>query len=465
VARRPSPQRTLALALVATALLLPGLAAGGEGQTNVSFRNRLSVGAWTDVAQTTGDASLKLVVAERMRWVAFDGPLTTVTVLVDGRFGFQLLHRDPIDGVRVRALGARVRVGGLTIDAGRFRVRHGGHRLVDGVQLVGDFGKGFELGFWSGAAPDPWTTAPAARFGGGPVVAWTHRMAQVHLVGELLGGPATQGLDRASALLTARVEPLPWLEARGRLDLQYGGRFQPVSLADGALLVDLTPLPTLDLGLFYDAYSSQAYLGSEQRNPRVSRFESRAVAQGLLDDPTIPQDGDKLDPTVSHLFGLSARWRARPEQPAAAPWVGGDVRYRHHAFEQRRYARGTLRGGVRGIRSRLDLSAEATVLWWGGAVRGEAAILAWLEPDKGRWLALDASLRLGLEQSEDGRTVPSLYADLFVDLDLPAGLLLSAGYRFTSDLDLDRWNAAHAAMLRLSWRVRLPRPGRSGSAP
>lgn len=422
------------------------------------FRNRFSAGLYLQVATTTGDASLELLLSERLRWRAVERDGLRLDVLADGRLAIRLLDGGRVDRSRVRTLGVHLEAPRLTLDLGRAWVRWGGHRLVDGAQVLFEVRDGLQIGVWGGLAPDPWTTAPALRGGGGPIVAWMTRVSQVSFVGEVLG--AKGGLDRLGGLVQARVEAGRVLEVRGRLDLQYAGPDRPIALADGALSVDVQPIEDLRLGVFYDAYSSLAYLRTEGDDPGVTRFAERAEALNLADG-TVPQN--RLDSTLHHLFGVSGRWRPALAGASTRLLVSAAGRYRHHATVSRRYARGTVRAGLLGLGgSRLDLFGEGSVLWWGGKVRAEVAVTAWLEPDRGRRLALDGSVRLGLERSADGRsTIPLLYADLFVDWDAPGGVLLSVGYRFTSDLDTDRWNAAHAALARVSWRLRLPRTPRS----
>lgn len=419
------------------------------------LHNRVSAGLIFEASPPAGEHSLELVLGERLRWSLLRSDKLDLDLNIDGRLGIRLLDGGRIDRLRVRELGVRLRGPKWSLVLGRHVIDGGGGRMVDGAQLLAYPAPRVEVGGWAGLVPDPYTSAPALRFGGGPILALTKRIFQLRFVGEILGVPG--GLERAGGIFTARVEAQKHFEFLTRIDLQYGGPDHPVLPADLAVFLRASPHQTLRLNAFYDLYSSHSFLRTAKQDPGIQRFEARA--SGLLeDDGTIP--GDKLDTTLHHLVGLSARWRPIiGKQNIARLDLGLRARYRHHELGARRYVLASLQEGVVGLLGgRLDLGLSQSVSWWAGALRIEPGANAYLELGKQGAVALDASVRVGFERpAGEDKFRPSVYADLFVDWRIRPSLLLSIGYSFGNDLDEVAWNPVHTAMLRASWNLRARR--------
>ena len=270
--------------------------------------------------------------------------------------------------------------------------------------------------------------------------------------GEILGTP--EGLDRLGALAQARLSLDPHLELHARVDLQYPDRRGGSPLVDAAVFVRGRPHRSLDLELLYDAYSSVRYLRSVDRDPAARRFALRAEALGLTEG--VPQELN--DPTIHHLVGFSGRWHPGLDGTRLRPTLGLDLRYRHHAEVSRRFARASLRGGLLGIGSRLDLLLDGGVLMVDRRPRGELGLSGLLELGKQRLVALDASARLSLLPGDEGGVAPAWYGDLFVDVVTPFGLVLAAGV-YGEGLSVPQgWDVAIGGLARITWRVRLRRP-------
>lgn len=433
---------------VATALALLGAPAlAGEP---VGVNNRLSAGVWFDAAPSSGAYGLDLLLGDTLRASLVERPGLHLDLLASGRVASRLLDGGQVDRARVRALGLRFKLDKVLLDVGRFTPKGGGIRLVDGVQVLGDVGHGVSVGAWAGLGPDPWSTLPALRFGGGPVLAWSDKHGEASLLGEVLATP--DGLDRVSGVARGRVELGRVAEVSGLVDLQAGGKDAPVRLSDATALVRLDPHPDVRLDLMYDAWSSLSYLVSSSRDPSLTRFAARSVA--LADDPWIAQD--TLDPTVYHLAGVTAAWDHALQQDSATHLrLTLEGRYRHHTQVDRRYARAGLRADLTGLAAgRVDVGVGERFLWWEGHPGSDSTASVWAQLDPGGVAALDVSAQL-VVQPLDGATqwAPSLYADAFVDVMAMKGLTVSAGYAFGNALDLDRWDTSHSALLQLTWRV------------
>jgi hypothetical protein len=327
--------------------------------------------------------------------------------------------------------------------------------LFDGAELLWHPGTAWDLGAWAGASPDRFTGRPEARFGGGPVVAWTTSKAQASLAGEVLW--AAGGLDRASILALAGADAGPGTGISGRLDVQItdaAGRF---GLADGAIFGRWRPTPGLDLAVMYDAYGAERYLLTQDRDPALSRFAARADAAGVTTDN--PQD--TLDPTISHLTGVDLRWRPKGDGPRASLVE----RYRYHADPTRRFFRVSPSAGALLVDQRLDLGIDGNLLWIDQKWRGDAGITASAELTKQRTLDLEGSGRMLLDQSAfSGRK--GWEADLFVDAVARSGFMVSAGFEWTYEPWTDFPDVGYRGFLAITKRVGgPPRAPRSASAP
>ncbi len=450
----------LALAVLAGAVLLCGPARAERLPTRPSLLNqRASLGLAGLWSHAGGDFDLDLLVAERLRWEPVREPRLRLRVVVDARFAFDLVGKprltstwSPVEWGRVRRLGVEIESPAMSLQLGRHPVHRGGFRLVDGLQLVTRPRSHWEVGLWAGLAPDVVTTTPALRFGGGPVVALTLPWLQVSVVAEVLGTP--WGLDRLGGLAQVRLSLDPRLEVHGRVDLQLPDRRGGSNLVDAAVFVRGRPHRSLDLTLLYDAYSSVRYLDSRDRDPAARRFALRAEAMGLTEG--VPQDSN--DPTIHQLVGFSGRWR--PGDPTALrPTLGLDVRYRHHREPARRFARASLRGGLLGIGDRLDLLLDGGVLMVNRQPRGELGLGGLVELGRQRLVALDASARLTLLPGEAAAIDPAWYADLFIDVLTPVGLVVAAGV-YAEGLQVpEGHDVAVGGLARVTWRLRL-RPRR-----
>jgi len=379
------------------------------------------------------EGELDLVLSERVRWGLWEQDDLTAQLRLDARFTVDPFRSVTIETSRVREAGLHLSSPRLAVDVGRSPVLYGGPRLVDGVQLVGGVGESWTAGFWLGEAPDLFTTRPAKRGGGGPILVRQLDRHQVSLVGELLYSDV--GFDRAGVLVQGRsaLNRRRWVDTR--LDLQSVSEGSP--LADAALFVRWQPQPTLRLSAFYDAYSTQRYLATADRDPAVQRFAARSESLGLSED--IPQDA--LDPTLYQLMGGSVRWAS-----AGRLSVQFDARYRHHALADRRYARAGPRVGVQ-CTDALSLTVDAVGLYVGEQTRSELGLTAWYQPE--RPLAVDGSVRVLF-----GDQRPSFYADGFVNwVSPPAGLSLAAGVFFHGQQSGDYTDTAVGGMARLSWRL------------
>jgi hypothetical protein len=361
-----------------------------------------TVGAQAVYDRGLAAADVDPLVGERLRWTLADG----ARLLADARFTL-----DPSPGAdaweqsRVRTLGVELAGGPWTVRLGRHAVAYGGPRIVDGAQLLHRDGA-LAVGAWGGLAPDPFTTRPALRGGGGPIIAYEQPLLQASAVGEVLATAA--GVDRVGLLLQARVAPGSGADLTGRLDAQLGPA-GAVGLADGTVSARWAPVRSVRLDALYDAYSSLRYLQTAALDPDVRRFANRLEALGLA--PGI--SAELPDPSLYHLFGTGAAW-----QPAVAvaPRAAIVTRYRHHGRLEDRYAYVDPQLGVVGVAGgRLDATVDLAWTWHGAAgSREDLGLNLVLDPLSSGRAALDGSARLVVDPAYGGR--PGWYADLFVDV-------------------------------------------------
>ncbi len=430
----------MARAVLFLALLLPGLA-HADGVDEI--RQRVTLTAVL-VAPHGPRPGLDLLLSERLFLTATVGGLR-LEGRVTGQLGVRLSPRARLTRTRVRDLGVRLAGPGWTLDLGRAAVIGGGWRLVDGGQGLVGVGGGLEVGGWLGAVPDPFSTAPAPRFGGGPTLRLTRRRLRLTVAGEIAG--TTNGLERLGVALGARYEATTWLDLSARADVQGGPPGKPVRVADLGLTATLTPRPGLRVRAGWNSFSGHAWWQDPTRDAAWARFARRAG--GL--DAIAPL----ADSSVSHQFFGSGRWT--PTVPALGGGRGlaaVDVRYRHHAEPDRRAARATVSGGLLGVvDGRLDLTFDLGVVWPGEVARWEQGISARWTVDPGDRLTLEAGARLGLAPGRAGGVSAGGTVDLLADWRLPHGLTLSAGYSFTSEAG----TSTHGALLRITWRHRWKR--------
>ena len=437
------------MALALAILSLPWLALAQEKSDQSEpvkswdLRNRLSAGL---VYERGTEDGLELLLRERLSYKLSRPAAPDIAVNLAGWTGIRLLE-GRLDDTRIHQVNLAVDGAHWSLDVGRFAPPGGAFRLVDGLQMLHEVGNGVRLGGWAGLSPDPYTTAPALRFGGGPLLTWTNAAAQVQFLGEILGGAA--GLDRLSAVVAGQYQAGRKFESTMRIDVQYGGPGTPVVPADAAIYLVYRPEKAFRIDGLYDAYSSLSYLWTAKRDPAITRFADRSTF--TTETPDIPQD--QMDPTMYHLAGLSIGWV--PSAIQVRPTVRLMGRYRHHTERDRRYARTTALLGVLGLfDERLEISNQSSLFWLGDAARAQTELLFWLEPDPARLVALDWSAQIGAPLGGSESLGPDLYADFFVDLLIPLGIIFSGGYYFAAESEAGWWDPMHGAMLRVTWRQR-----------
>lgn len=440
----------------AALLVLLAAAAAQEGSSEAEVvnraevMNRTSVGVYGEAAQTVGQSAVELRIGESLRAVLHEKGDFSLKFNLAGRLGVRLGDMR-LDRVRVRALNLQLEGERWQVDLGRFSPLGGGWRLVDGAQGLFEVGGNVRVGAWGGLSPDPYNTAISARYGGGPVLSWRNPRAELTVLGEFLG--SSFGFDRASGVVSGRYEPSKVLDLRAHLDLQAGGADRPVSPADAELQVRIDPVDDLRIDTFYNAYSSLAFLSTEQLDPGITRFA--ALSQALSGEPWVPQD--VMDPSVYHLVGASLSWRPPVGSDGIARLrLEGHGRYRHHEQADRRYARGTVTAGLGSLAAdRLDVGLTQSVLWWGQRAGSETSVNVWFTPDKQRTLSLDTSVQMSWKALQGTELwAPSVYADAFVDWLLPRGFTVSVGYSFTNSAELDAWDTYHGFLGRVGWTLR-----------
>lgn len=438
-------------------LLLAAPAAAQEESTSeaassakpaVQVRNSLGVGTVLDFPHW-GYVGVELLLSDRLR-VDIATPNAHTTVFFAGRMGIRPIE-GAADRVRIRALGVRVDTGTLRFELGRSAVIDGGWRLVDGVQVLarprGERGR-LEVGGWLGEVPDLWTTAPAPRFGAGPIVRWRGRRFQLGFVGEVAGGAL--GVERVAARATGRFEWKKLLDVDARAEIEAGGQGAPVRFSELGLGVTVTPLPWLRTRVAYSMHGGHSWLQGIQRDPSLTRWVQRTTGA----DPTEPLPWQTATDGPTHqVLGTVT---AEPRVGAVGLRLAGRARYNHRAEARERSARFAFEGGVRDLLGgRLDVMGTGGALLWGGSWRGELGLRTWFGPDPKGILNLELEGRTWLERTPS-KLIPTFAADLWADVLLPVGLSVAIGYRFDTDLDIDRWNAAHTVLARVTWRLRVP---------
>lgn len=417
-------------------ILLLAIAMGAEPEV----RNRFGTALIYENAQQTGSQELELYLSDTLYARLLDRPDWELELRFAGRAGIRLLDKGQLDRARVRDLSLRAQADRWQVDLGRFAPTGGMFRLVDGVQVLGEVHTNLRLGFWGGLVPDPYTTIPALRYGGGPVLTWQSPRGEFSLLGEVAGTAA--GLDRLAGVIRARGELSKVLEAGGHADVQL--RNGSLALADSMVWVRIDPIEALRIDVAYDGWSSLAYSVTERRDAAITRFAARSAT--VKGEPFNPQDA--TDSTTYHMASVRGRWRHEPTRFELS--MGG--RYRYHDTVHGRMLWGDLTGSLRGLVSgRLDLSLTQAVFHWASGPGTETSLRLWAQPDKGGDWAIDASADLVMRGGTPAWT-PTVYADLFVDWMPLSGFSLSAGYAFTQSTDVDRWDTYHALSVRAGWR-------------
>lgn len=432
-------------------LILPGLLVfgTGAGRDDEVLRNRTTVGVDLVHITSTGDSAVGGLLDEKLQAEVFNGTATSGTLLLNGRLRYSF-ESGLFDDTRVRDLRLHLDNPTWEADFGRIPV-DGGFRLVDGTRILARAGDRWKIGGWLGSGVSPYTTLPSARFGGGPIAEFQSDKLRLDLLGEVLVGG--QGLDKLSGVAALQYDPTRRVNLSSRLDLQYGGPNQPLSIADASVFLGVQAHDRVRFDLLYDGYSSYAYLWSEKQDPSVTRFAQNAVSI----DPNLVFAADELDNSMYHLTGGGVRWRP-------TDWgldLRATTRYRYHALPDRRYTRFTLHQGVIGLAGgKLDLAVQESYLYWGGRPGWQATLLAFAEPFGESGVALDGSVQYGVKALLDDLSVPGpyLYADGFVDWMAPnSQWMLSAGYGYSRALDLELWDQEHALIGRVTWNLRKKR--------
>jgi hypothetical protein len=406
-----------------------------------------TVGASALYSNALGEVEADVLVGERIDW-RLEG---------DWRFGFDgrvtlgVLDDPVLQWLRLSAANVERRHGDVVLTIGRSPVTHGGPRLVDGIQVVAS-DEGFQVGGWGGLAPDLFTTLPAVRFGGGPIVAWIGDTLQISGVGEVLA--VENGLDRVGILAQARHEASDVLDLSSRLDLQVASVTGAPSVADAWLAAYVDPTDRVELDAFLETYSSLRYLQSADLDPWVKRFLERTVDLGIAEGVS----AELFDPTQYYLAGTSFDLRGAAD---TAPTAGLSVRARFHDDALQRFVRLSPRVGVSGLRSgSVDVVLDANVIVLDVGVQGDAGVTATFAPDDGPWI-FDTSVR-GLYTSLDGETArPGWYADAYgsrLFRTEPLRLSFVAGIYAEGLADRDFFDQAEGGFVRLTAEARRAPP-------
>lgn len=408
-----------------------------------------SVGSTSTWTGSLARADVDFVFSERARWKLGDAAGLTWRARVDGRWTVDPKGPNTWEQSRLRVLGLLGRSGDWTVEVGRSAVAYGGPRLVDGVQARYRF-PSVEVGVWGGEVPDLYTSTPAARFGGGPVVSFHHGQFSGSVVGEALFGGG--GFDRAGVLLLASVAGAPLYEVTARLDAQVAGPVVGPTISDGAVNVRWMPHDSVRFSAFYDAYSTFRYIRTAGEDPDIRRFAERIQALGVSEQAYL----DDSDPRTYHLVGGDARWQASGALPA--PRLSASARYRWHPDVERRYARAT--GSASWVADTWQLGVDGAAHVTDEGPRGEAGLSLWTAPVGSTPLAFDASVRLIVDLANPTGAPPGGYADLFVDWLGPANFAVIAGGTVYSEPGMVR-DIGVGGFLKVQHRLR---PGRSADA-
>ncbi|MCO4744935.1 MAG: hypothetical protein KC912_09100 [Proteobacteria bacterium] len=361
-----------------------------------------------------------------------------------GRAGIRLIDEPGegmIDRARIRELAVYTEPG-PALTFGRFAPEGGGFRLIDGAAATVKFGDGWRVGGFAGEAPDPFSTIPAARFGGGPTLHYDGKNTSFDLLGEVL--VAAAGLDRASAVVDVRHDVTDWLRLSSRADLLFGDAAHPVRPADLRAQAQ-TRLGDARVTAGWRAWSAAALLLTNERDPALTRWARRST--GLEQALEI----GALDERVHHQVELSARV---PVQ------VGADAvhnltfsgSYRPGEVGEQTYGVARVGWTAAGLFGRpLDLTLQQHAYQWGGGPGiYSSAQLVWEPLER---LAFDGSIAGGW-RGQDGRKewTPTAYGDLFVDVFGVGHFSFAGGYSFVNGLGRYRWDTNHTLLARVSWR-------------
>lgn len=405
-----------------------------------------TTGVWTG---SLAQADVDFVFSERARWKLGDAGGLTWRARLDGRWTVDPAGENTWEQSRLRVLGLLGRGGNWTVELGRSAVAYGGPRLVDGVQARYRF-TNVEVGVWGGEAPDLFTSTPAARFGGGPVIAYNHRQVSASLVGEALFGGG--GFDRAGVLLLASVSGAPLYEISARVDAQLADAVVGPSISDGAVNVRWMPGDTVRITTFYDAFSTFRYVRTAGEDPDIRRFGQRIQALGVDEQAYL----DESDPRLYHLVGGDLRWQAKGALPA--PRLSASARYRWHPDVDRRYARAA--GNASWIADTWQVGIDGVANVTDDGPRAEAGLSAWAAPLASAPLAFDTSVRLIVDLAHPTSSPPGGYADLFVDWLGPANFTVVAGGTVYAEPGIVR-DIGVGGFLKVQHRLR---PGRRADA-
>ena len=401
-----------------------------------------TVGASGLYSNAIGEVEADVLVGERIDWgLGGDWRLG-----FDGRVTLGVLDDPVLQWLRLSEANVERRTGGVALTIGRSPVTFGGPRLVDGIQVV--TGDHFVVGGWGGLAPDLFTTLPALRFGGGPIVGWFGDTLQVSGVGEVLA--VGSGLDRASIFAQARHEASEVLDLSSRLDVQVASTTGKLAVADAFLAAYVDPTEHVELDAFIESYSSLRYLQSADHDPWVQRFLERTVDLGIDEGVS----ADLRDPTQYYLAATSFDVRGAGD---TAPTAGLSVRARMHQDALQRFVRLSPRVGVTGLRSgSVDVVFDANVIVLDVGLQGDAGLTATFAPNDEAWI-IDASVR-GLYTSLAGETpLPGWYADAYgsrVFRTETLRLSFVAGIYAEGLADQDFFDQAEGGFVRLTAEVR-----------
>ena len=396
-----------------------------------------SVGVQADHSSAVGETDVDVLLSERARLTFIDREAFQARLLADARF---TLDTDgttddatAIEWNNVRQLGVQLLRPSWTLDVGRHPVYRGGPRLVDGAQLLIHPSPRLDIGAWGGLAPDLFTTLPALRPGGGPVVAYVTPNFQASVAGEALFMDGA--LDRLGALAMVRQTFERTFEVSGRADIELAGADGP-HLSDLYALSIARPTEALRFDVFYNAFSTYKYQISELGLALGTPF-------------------DQLDPTVHHMVGGGAV--IQPASDGTAPRVGVDLRQRFNANETNAFTRVHGQVGLVDVplAGRFDALLDANWIAADAEVQLNPGVLLLWEPGDEGWVAVDLSGRALINPEYDGKL--GAYADLFVDVITPVGFAVNTGVSVISEPDLvlvDVPDLGLTGYLRLSYTLR-----------
>lgn len=402
-----------------------------------------TVGAQTWTSSALGATDLDVSLAQRLRWTlgGRERPGADTLLYADLRVTLDPTGGDPpFEWAQLRQLAVAFDAAKWQLELGRTAVHRGGPRLVDGVQALYEPTGKLDLGVWAGLAPDLFTTMPALRPGGGPIVAWTSSRLQASLVGEAL---VFQGeVDRVGALAMVRASAERLLEGGGRLDVELVGP-EGTRLADGQVYALAMPTSFLRLDALYEAFSSYRYVTSEVLDPDLQRFAQRLEALGLALGIT----QEVRDPELNHLLGAGVR--LQPETEGAAPRVQVQGRHRLAPDPENTYTRASPQVGVVNVGQRLDVLADGNLILLDEGTQIDGGLVVFLEPVVEGPVAFDGSLRVLL--APELLAGPGWYGDLFVNVvSEELALLMTGGFSVATEPDVDQQDAAFGAFVSVS---------------